>query len=201
MTTWPPDCVVLAKVGMASNGDGHRIVLDEANLRAAAMGYDPTIHEAPLVNGSPKHDSPAMGWVRSLRFAEGTLTATLSQVYQPFMQAVRKGDFKRMAGTWYRPDAKGNPFPGVLYLRHVEFHGMPSAAFAEGMAWRSLPGMSTSAVISFASPFSIDPVDLNDPAELARAATVLAERSARMGAPISIAEAVRSISTQSRSTI
>lgn len=92
------------------------------DLAATAAAYDPEKHEAPIVVGHPKLDAPAYGWVKSLSFA-GALEAEPHQVEPAFAEIVAAGRFKKISASFFRPDAPGNPVPGVYYLRHVGFLG------------------------------------------------------------------------------
>lgn len=118
---------------------GEVLEFTEAHLKAAAEAYDPALHEAPLVVGHPKLDAPAYGWVKSLSYGEA-LEAMPVQVDQAFADLVNAGRFKKISASFFRPDAKNNPKPGVYYLRHVGFlgatapavKGLKSASFADG---------------------------------------------------------------------
>lgn len=103
--------------------DGQRIEFTEADLRATADAYDPDLHEAPIVVGHPKTDDPAFGWVGALAVDGGRLRAVPRQVDADFAELVTKGRYKKVSASFYRPDAKSNPVPGVYYLRHVGFLG------------------------------------------------------------------------------
>lgn len=101
---------------------GETIGFTEAQLRASAAAYDPAKHEAPIVVGHPRHDGPAYGWVKSLRYGE-SLEAEPDQVEPAFAELVEAGRFKKVSAAFYRPDSPNNPVPGVFYLRHVGFLG------------------------------------------------------------------------------
>ncbi|CAP44762.1 hypothetical protein [Bordetella petrii] len=101
---------------------GETIGFTEAQLRASAAAYDPTLHEAPIVIGHPRADGPAYGWVKGLRYAE-SLEAEPDQVEPQFAELVEAGRFKKVSASFYRPDSPSNPVPGVFYLRHVGFLG------------------------------------------------------------------------------
>lgn len=110
----------------------------EADLRATAAAYEPELYEAPLVVGHPKLNAPAYGWVKSLAYA-GTLDAEPDQVDSAFAEMVNKGHFKKISASFFMPNAKDNPKPGVYYLRHVGFlgaqppsvKGLKNASFAD----------------------------------------------------------------------
>lgn len=103
---------------------GHTLDFSEDMLRAAVEGYDPELHEAPIVVGHPKDNHPAYGWVKSLQFGEdGMISVEPHQVDPEFSEMVEAGRFKKRSASWYLPDAPNNPKPGTLYLRHVGFLG------------------------------------------------------------------------------
>lgn len=95
----------------------------ESDLAATVKAYDPTLHEAPLVIGHPKHDAPAAGWVKSLTATSLGLIAEPQQVDVQFAEQVASGSYKKISASFYHPDAANNPVPGVYYLRHVGFLG------------------------------------------------------------------------------
>ena len=118
---------------------GAALAFSESDLLATVKAYDPAVHEAPLVVGHPKTDDPAFGWVKSLSFADGMLSAEPDQVDAAFAELVNDGKFKKVSASFYTPDSPSNPVPGVYYLRHVGFlgaqppavKGMKSASFAD----------------------------------------------------------------------
>lgn len=95
----------------------------ESDLAATVSAYDPTLHEAPLVLGHPRHDAPAGGWVKSLTCAGHGLVAETQQVDAAFAELIAQGKYKKISASFYHPDAANNPVPGVYYLRHVGFLG------------------------------------------------------------------------------
>ena len=126
--------------GRHTASSGAVLAFTEADLAATAAGYDPAIHEAPMVVGHPKDNGPAYGWVKSLTFTEGHLNADPHQVDPAFAELVAAGRFKKISASFYTPDAPANPVPGIYYLRHVGFlgaqppaiKGLRDAAFADG---------------------------------------------------------------------
>lgn len=111
------------KAGTRPAMSGEVISFSEADLAASAQAYNPSIHEAPLVVGHPRHDAPAYGWVQALAFGDDGLTAVPHQVDPAFAEMHAAGRFKKVSASFYRPDAPNNPVPGVWYLRHVGFLG------------------------------------------------------------------------------
>lgn len=107
---------------------GEAVEFSEADLRATADAYDPKLYEAPLVVGHPAVDAPAYGWTKALEYAEGLLRAEPDQVDAAFAELVRAGRFKRVSASFFKPNAKNNPKPGVYYLRHIGFLGAAAPA-------------------------------------------------------------------------
>lgn len=128
--------------GKHTDMNGRSLVFSEADLKASAAAYDTALHEAPIVVGHPQADAPAYGWVKSVAFAEGALTATPDQVDAAFAEMVDAGRFKKVSASFYTPDSEANPKPGVYYLRHVGFlgaqppsvKGLKAVAFADAGA-------------------------------------------------------------------
>ena len=131
--------IPIFKVGRHTDMSGTTLEITEADLEKTVAAYQPARHEAPLVAGHPRHDSPAWGWVDALHLSEGTLQATLRQVDPAFAKLVAAGRYKKISASFYTPNAPNNPHPGVYYLRHVGFlgaqppaiKGLPDVAFQE----------------------------------------------------------------------
>ncbi len=114
------------KIGTHISSGGTTANFSEHDLEKSAKAYDPSLHEAPLVVGHPKDNSPSYGWVDSVSFSCGILTATPKQVDPVFSEAVKAGRYKKRSASFYLPDSPNNPKPGVLYLRHVGFVAIPA---------------------------------------------------------------------------
>ena len=102
---------------------GAALTFSESDIAAIAAGYDPATHEAPIVVGHPKQDAPAYGWIAGLAVRDDRLVATPDKVNDDFSELVKKGAFKKVSASFYRPDSANNPVPGQYYLRHVGFLG------------------------------------------------------------------------------
>lgn len=129
--------------------EGEELSFSEQDLAASAKAYDPAKHEAPLVVGHPRLDAPAYGWVKALSFAQGDLDAIPNQVDADFAELIKQGKFKHVSASFYLPDAKQNPVPGVFYLRHVGFLGAAAPA-VKGLRPVSF-GESEEGVVEFSS--------------------------------------------------
>ncbi len=118
-----PNPIQIFKAGKHTAMSGATLTFSEADLQSMVNAYDPALHEAPIVVGHPKTDDPAYGWVKSLNFSEGVVTALPDQVDAEFAELNKQGKFKKVSASLYTPDAPNNPVPGVYYLRHVGFLG------------------------------------------------------------------------------
>jgi hypothetical protein len=116
------------RAGTHTDASGRTLEFGASDLEATARAYDPARHEAPIVVGHPKDNSPAYGWIASLAASAAGLAAVPAQVEPAFAEAVAAGRFKKISASFYHPESKANPAPGVWYLRHVGFLGaMPPA--------------------------------------------------------------------------
>lgn len=80
--------------------------------------YNPSVHEAPVVIGHPKNDSPAWGWVESLRREGNILFAKLKNIAPEFAGWINDGRYKKRSISLYSD----------LSLKHLGFLGaMPPA--------------------------------------------------------------------------
>jgi hypothetical protein len=126
------------RAGRHTANSGLAFSFSESDLANCVQAYDPAKHEAPLVVGHPDASKPAYGWVQSLSFSQGRLSAETAQVDPEFQEMVNAGRFKKISASFYLPDSPHNPAPGGLYLRHVGFlgaqppavKGLKDAAFA-----------------------------------------------------------------------
>jgi hypothetical protein len=118
----------LFKTGTHTAMNGQTISFADSNLADCASVYDPALHESPLVIGHPRHDLPAYGWVKSLAYADGELSAVPDQVNAEFADMVESGAFKKISASFYQPQSPNNPAPGHYYLRHVGFLGAQAPA-------------------------------------------------------------------------
>lgn len=121
------------KPGRHTAANGATLDFSDDVLARSASAYDPAIHEAPIVVGHPRDNAPAYGWVKSINFAEGSVTVEPDQVDADFEEMVAAGRFKKRSASWYLPGSAGHPLKGTpnhdtYYLRHVGFLGaMPPA--------------------------------------------------------------------------
>lgn len=100
--------------------------------------YDAKYHEAPLVVGHPKDNSPAFGWVEGVKREGSKLFVKLKQVMPEFAQAVKEGRYKKRSVSIH-------PEYG---LRHIGFLGGQAPAL-KGLADISFSDNDNSIVMEF----------------------------------------------------
>lgn len=110
--------IEIFRAGKHTDSAGNTRTWTEADLDAIAAKYNPAEHEAPVVIGHPKDNAPAFGWVEGLERKGSVLYAKLKDLVPEFVEAVKKGLYKKRSISLY-PD---------MALRHVGFLGaMPPA--------------------------------------------------------------------------
>lgn len=111
--------VEILKVGTWTDSRGRTRTFTEEDLERIVKKYnEQTDHEAPLVIGHPKDNSPAYGWVERLEKRGQSIYAIIKPTVQEFVDWVRQGLYKKVSISLYEDDL----------LRHVGFlGGMPPA--------------------------------------------------------------------------
>lgn len=125
--------IEIFRPGAHTADNGKSYSFSEADLIAAANAYDAEKFPAPLVIGHPAHDDPAHGWVSDLSSDGNSMIATPDDVNPDFAELVEKKAYRNVSASFYAPNAKANPVPGVHYLRHVGFLGAKQPA-VKGLA-------------------------------------------------------------------
>lgn len=143
--------IPIFKPGTHIASDGTRITFTQADVEGMVTSYDTALHEAPIVVGHPKDNTPAFGWVGGLSYSDelGQVVATPRGVMPEFEEAVEAGRYKKRSASLYPPDSPNNPVPGSYYLRHVGFLG------GQPPAIKGLSGIEyaeDTTVIEFADP-------------------------------------------------
>jgi hypothetical protein len=106
------------KIGTHTDSSGNTQEWTDRDLAQIASSYNPMVHEAPIVIGHPEIDSPAYGWVETLKSEGGKLLAKFKSLAPEFIDLVKRGFYKKISIALY-PD---------LTLRHIGFlGGMPPA--------------------------------------------------------------------------
>jgi uncharacterized protein YdaT/uncharacterized coiled-coil protein SlyX len=112
--------VEVFRAGKQTDSAGNTRTWTEKDLEKIVSKYnsEENPHEAPLVIGHPKDNSPAFGWVEKLKVDGGVLYAQFNQLVPEFVEAVKQGLYKKRSISLYQD----------LTLRHIGFLGaMPPA--------------------------------------------------------------------------
>lgn len=141
--------VHIFKPGRWTTMAGETIEFSEADLRATAAAFSPSVSKAPFVLGHPATDDPAQGWVAGLVATSRGLFATPAQVEPSFAEAVNAGRYGTVSAKFYRPTDASNPVPGVWYLRHVGVLGAQNPAL-KGLDDPAFASASDDGCVSFA---------------------------------------------------
>lgn len=173
------------RAGTYTDMHGREITITREELAAAAAAYDPALHQAPIVVGHPKDNSPAFGWLASLSATGADLEGEPIEVDPEFAAAVRSGRYKTRSASFWQPDHPTNPKPGTWYLRHLGFLGGAAPA-VKGLRGADLAADESAAVtIDFSSEDSAMP-NTTEPAGTSDVPTLpsadLAEREAALTA-------------------
>lgn len=120
--------IEIFRAGKRLDAHGNEFDITVDNLQQVVDSYNPAYHEAPIVIGHPKMNTPAYAWVESVSLDGETLKATLKQIDPEFGELVKSGKYKKVSASFYTPDSPSNPVKGSWSLRHVGFLGaMPPA--------------------------------------------------------------------------
>jgi hypothetical protein len=131
--------IEIFRAGRHTDSSGKVLTFSVADLEKTAAAYNPQLHEAPGVIGHPKDNVPAYCWAKSLKVDGDILKAELDQEDPAFAEMVNSGRFKKVSASFYTPESKENPVPGVYSLRHIGFlgaqppavKGLKSASFSD----------------------------------------------------------------------
>ncbi|MDH3001470.1 hypothetical protein A1D23_13075 [Chelonobacter oris] len=120
--------IEIFRAGTRKDANGNLITISREDLQKTVDNYSAEYHEAPIVIGHPKTDTPAFGWIAGLQLDGDVLKAQTKQVDSEFAELVREGKYKKISSAFYLPNSPSNPKPDGFYLRHVGFLGaMPPA--------------------------------------------------------------------------
>lgn len=110
--------IEIFKAGTHTDAGGNTRTWSESDLDSIVSKYDPANHEAPVVVGHPKDNSPAFAWVEGIKREGSVLYAKLKDIVPEFAEAVSQKLYKKRSIALY-PD---------MSLRHLGFlGGMPPA--------------------------------------------------------------------------
>ncbi len=130
--------------GLQTDSAGQSSYWHSDRLDEIVQTYNPSRHEAPLVIGHPEHDSPAWGWVESVKREGNKLFVKFKDVAGEFLDMGRRGLFKKRSVAFYSPDHPQNPHPGKWHLRHVGWLGAmpPAVKGLKNVSFGDVPGTS-----------------------------------------------------------
>jgi hypothetical protein len=111
---------------------GKKGAYSESDLDAMIANYDPKTFEAPVVVGHPEIDSPAFGWVESLKRDGDTLLAKLKSVPVEFEELVKAGRYKKRSIKFATEPKLALRHVGFLGAAPPEVQGLADAAFRAG---------------------------------------------------------------------
>lgn len=116
------------RAGAYTTQQGDALRMSREDLRAVVRAYDAEKNPAPLVIGHPRAADAAHGWVADLSAAGDDLYARAERVTPELTSLVEQGRFRRISASFFRPDSRSNPTPGIYHLRHVGFLGAAAPA-------------------------------------------------------------------------
>jgi hypothetical protein len=119
------------RVGTHRDSEGNERTWTSADLDRMVSAYDPAHHEAPIVIGHPKDNSPAFGWIRGLKREDGTIYAA-ADLLPEFDEMVKKGLFKKRSISVYEDGTLRHI--GFLGAKPPAIKGLPDIRFGEGGA-------------------------------------------------------------------
>lgn len=131
------------KVGTHTSDKGESRSYTSDDLNFIADSYAPEFDEAPIVIGHPVDNSPAYGWISSLKVTDdGKLVASAldEKIHPEFLSSVKEGRYKKRSIS-LTPEGK---------LRHVGFLGAAAPAI------KGLKDIQFSQPSSFTYEFSLD---------------------------------------------
>jgi hypothetical protein len=131
MSNWTP----IFRAGTHTDSGGHTRTFTREDLDKVVDSYDPQTHEAPLVIGHPRSDSPAYGWVKKVKRAGDVLLASFDKVAKGVAEAVAAGRYKKKSISIY-PDGSLRHV-GLLGAVPPAVKGLGDVAFNDGDDWQS----------------------------------------------------------------
>ena len=122
-----PEWIEIFQTGVWTDKSGRTDVWTEADLDEIAKSYDPKKWKAPLVIGHPEDDSPAYGWVETIKREGSKLLVKPGELIEEFKDWVKRGLYRNISMA-LSPDMTlkhigflGGKAPAVKGLKPVEF--------------------------------------------------------------------------------
>jgi len=136
MATPAPKQTLTARIPIWSAGTrtdrhGNAYEFSADDLAATAAAYSPGIFRAPWVKGHPQMADPAYGQAKALQWDGKLLWADSHQVDPEFAEEVRAGKWLNISPSFFPPNHKDNPVPGIWYLKNIGWLGAAAPANKE----------------------------------------------------------------------
>ena len=132
------------------------------DLKQVASSYNADLHEAPIRIGHEDNDKvPSWGWVKQVKMKGEDLYAEVE--FSPLMEDyVKNGLYKKVSASFYAPESKINPDPGMWSLRHVAMLGAqpPAVKGLKGFAYAE--ESASEGVLDFAVEMKLSPDQVFD---------------------------------------
>ena len=125
------------KTGTHTSDKGVTKTYTQDDLNFIASSYLPSEHEAPIVIGHPVDNSPAFGWIESLKVVGDKLMAKAKDVVPEFKEALQKKLYKKRSvsldadGKLRHVGFLGGAAPAVKGLADIKFSDSPSSVTFE----------------------------------------------------------------------
>ena len=126
--------IEICREGQHTDSAGQERALDAAFFEQVVNSYNPTDHEAPLVIGHPEENHPAYGWVKAMKFEDGSLWAQFGDTDDEFEAMVAAGKFKKRSASFYLKDGPRLRHVGFLGAQPPAVKGLREIKFAAGDA-------------------------------------------------------------------
>ena len=123
------------KAGTHTSSNGTTKDYSIKDLEFIASSYNPAENEAPIVIGHPADNSPAYGWIESLKVVGDKLLAKPKEVIKEFSEAVKQGLYKKRSisldkdGKLRHVGFLGGAAPAVKGLADIQFNEPSAVTF------------------------------------------------------------------------
>lgn len=120
----------IARTGTFTAGNGKKTTFTSGDFDRLIGGFDEKQRRVPLVFGHPKDNTPAYGWVETLRRVRNTLQAKFKQVHNDVKTLVDNGNFKNVSIS-VSPDLSFLHHVGLLGATQPAIPGLREVSFAD----------------------------------------------------------------------
>ncbi|MFI3271833.1 MAG: hypothetical protein R3Y11_07015 [Pseudomonadota bacterium] len=123
--------VAIARVGTFTDSAGRAHTFNESYLDAIVQNYSPSKRDASLVLGHPETNTPAFGWVSSLKREGQKLFAQFAHVPDEIQELVAQHRYRHVSMS-LMPDKKTLRHVGLLGAAQPAIDGLGIVEFADG---------------------------------------------------------------------